>query len=259
MGQHIGHQLGYPRLLACMLVLFAFCGGCQRWNSITARSPGNIEIEILGSDLSNQRAVDMTYWLLPNVGEPTDVKARTKMPIDGWKSNSMLVVLASEPLTLPKRRMGFSKPNDEVLAVLGRETKTRAWILPPLPADATMTPPADSPAALDIDLRNILTRGGWRSYAKPKSIQPFPTDDAGIAALLDRFAVPVDGTLELRRPTEWETQAEFIGTARDEPVRLTIVSRHGENFDPKLAAQCVLLVPFLPLMAISMSSGAPPL
>ena len=221
MGQHIGHQLGYPRLLACMLVLFAFCGGCQRWNSITARSPGNIEIEILGSDLSNQRAVDMTYWLLPNVGEPTDVKARTKMPIDGWKSNSMLVVLASEPLTLPKRRMGFSKPNDEVLAVLGRETKTRAWILPPLPA--------------------------------------FPTDDAGIAALLDRFAVPVDGTLELRRPTEWETQAEFIGTARDEPVRLTIVSRHGENFDPKLAAQSVLLIPFLPLIAISMSSGAPPL
>ena len=253
MGQHIGHQLGYPRLLA-------FCGGCKSWKSITARSPGNIEIEILGSDLSNQRAVGMTYWLLPNVGQPTDLKARTTFPaIDGWKSNSMLVVLASEPLTLPKRRMGFSKPNDEVLAVLGRETKTRAWIIPPLPADATMTPPADSPAALDIDLRNILTRGSWRSYAKPKSIQPFPTDNAGIAALLDRFAVPVDGTLELRRPTEWETQAEFIGTARDEPVRLTIVSRHGENFDPKLAAQSVLLIPFLPLIAISMSSGGPPL
>ncbi len=259
MTQPSGHHLGFQRSLACLLVLLAFCGGCQSWKTTTARSPGNIEIEILGSNLSDRRAVHMTYWLLPNVGEPTDLKARTKATIDGWKSNSMLVVLASEPLTLPKRRMGLSKPNDEVLALLGRETKTRAWIIPPLPTDATMSPPADSPAALEIDLRNILTRGGWRSYAKPKSIQPFPTDDAGIAALLDRFAVPVDGTLELRRPTEWETQAEFIGTARDEPVRLTIVSRHGENFDPKLAARSVLIIPFLPLIAISMSSGGPPL
>ncbi len=234
----------------------ALSTGCKSWSTITAQSPGNPPVEVMGTQLSQVRELSQAYWLIPEVGASTDLRERTDAPLLGWTTNSMLVVVADDPLALTKRKMGRSDASEDILAPLGCDSRIRAWILPPLPSDATLTPSADSPLALQIDVRSVITRPFIARHGKSVSGEPLPTTRTQLAALLDRVAIPVEGTIEIRRPTETETQAEFIGMAKDTPLHLAIASAHGSRFDPQTAARSVLILPFLPIFVISAASGS---
>lgn len=251
------------RLLPVAFVCLLLCSGCRTWSVVTAQGPATPEVQISGTALSSSRELDVAVWAIPNAGQSTDPAVRNSEDAASWKqnllhawtTNSYILVLAMHPIPLPKRTMGFSKSGSEILAPLGRETKVRAWIIPSLPADTEWCEDPNAALTRELDLRRLATRWDMRRYGKPWFHEPFPQTTAEFAVRLDQLAVPIDGTMEIHRTTEWSTHVELLGTAQDKPVQLTIHSRQVEKFDPKLAAQSVIMIPFLPILAISVASG----
>ncbi len=253
--------------ILCLAVLFAtFGSGCKSWDSLTVQAPGSPKVEVLGTPFSDTQSLSLCKWQLPNEGQCIDLKTRlattkeedAKDKLYAWKSNSFLVLIANEPIELPRRKMGFSKAGTDIIVPLGRETKARAWIIPPMPQGSEWTTDKDAPLARQIELRSLLCNWHLRKWRESLSHDAVAQTDAELAARLDELAVPLDGTFEINRTTEWTTTLELIASAEDKPVHLTFLSKHGKNFSPEYAAQTALLFPLLPILALSAASGNAP-
>ena len=197
-------------------------------------------------------------WSIPIVSEPAELESRPKKTLTWYKKNSFLVIIASDPIVLPECDSPTQSHCGELLVQLGRQTNVRAWMVLPLPDDAVEKPSSDSRAASEIDLRHILTYGYLLKFTTPLSGEEFPSTTEGVVERLDRFAVPIEGTLAIERPTNWTTRARLGGCANDEPFQLVIDCSHGSRFDPQGLARGIGLLAILPVLALSTALGGPP-
>ncbi len=251
-------------MLIGIVTMFSACiGGCKSWSTLTVRTADSPEVEVIGTTFSERLTLDFGTWVIPNKGQCLNLKIRHATTIEeakknrlyAWQANAFLVLIASEPIPLPKRTMGLPKTGSGVIAPLGRETKVRMWIVPSLPPDAEWTDQKDAPFARQLELRDSLSQWNLRQWRKSLSNDPVAQTPTELVLRLDELAIPVDGTMEIDRSTEWATTLEVIGTAIDKPVQLTFASRHGQKFSHEAAAQTAILLPLLPFLVFSAVSG----
>ena len=197
----IRRQLVRSTFLGAVCALCLLCVGCQRWQRATVHSEGSDAIEISGTALSQEKELTKWMWSIPIVSEPAELESRPKKTLTWYKKNSFLVIIASDPIVLPECDSPTQSPCGELLVQLGRQTNVRAWMVLPLPDDAVEKPSSDSRAASEIDLRHILTYGYLLKFTTPLSVEEFPSTTEGVVERLDRFAVPIEGTLAIERPT----------------------------------------------------------
>ncbi len=254
----IRRQLVRSTFLGAVCALCLLCVGCQRWQRATVHSEGSDAIEISGTALSQEKELTKWMWSIPIVSEPAELESRPKKTLTWYKKNSFLVIIASDPIVLPECDSPTQSPCGELLVQLGRQTNVRAWMVLPLPDDAVEKPSSDSRAASEIDLRHILTYGYLLKFTTPLSGEEFPSTTEGVVERLDRFAVPIEGTLAIERPTNWTTRARLGGCANDEPFQLVIDCSHGSRFDPQGLARGIGLLAILPVLALSTALGGPP-
>ena len=254
----IRRQLVRSTFLGAVCALCLLCVGCQRWQRATVHSEGSDAIEISGTALSQEKKLTKWMWSIPIVSEPAELEFGPKKTLTWYKKNSFLVIIASEPIVLPECDSPTQSPCGELLVQLGRQTNVRAWMVLPLPDDAVEKPSSDSRAASEIDLRHILTYGYLLKFTTPLSGEEFPSTTEGVVERLDRFAVPIEGTLAIERPTNWTTRARLGGCANDEPFQLVIECSHGSRFDPQGLARGIRLLALLPVLALSTALGGPP-
>ena len=254
----IRRQLARSTFLGAVCALCLLCVGCQRWQRATVHSEGSDAIEISGTALSQEKELTKWMWSIPIVSEPAELESRPKDTLTRFKKNSFLVIIASDPIVLPECDSPTQSPCGELLVQLGRQTNVRAWMVPPLPDDAVKKPSSDSRAASEIDLRHILTYGYLLKFTTPLSGEEFPSTTEGVVERLDRFAVPIEGTLPIERPTNWTTRARLGGCANDEPFQLVIDCSHGSRFDPQGLARGIGLLALLPVLALGTALGGPP-
>ncbi len=254
----IRRQLVRSTFLGAVCALCLLCVGCQRWQRATVHSEGSDAIEISGTALSQEKELTKWMWSIPIVSEPAELESRPKKTLTWYKKNSFLIIIASDPIVLPECDSPTQSPCGELLVQLGRQTNVRAWMVLPLPDDAVEKPSSDSRAASEIDLRHILTYGYLLKFTTPLSGEEFPSTTEGVVERLDRFAVPIEGTLAIERPTNWTTRARLGGCANDEPFQLVIECSHGSRFDPQGLARGIGLLASLPVLALSTALGGPP-
>ena len=254
----IRRQLVRSTFLGAVCALCLLCVGCQRWQRATVHSEGSDAIEISGTALSQEKELTKWMWSIPIVSEPAELESRPKKTLTWYKKNSFLVIIASDPIVLPECDSPTQSPCGELLVQLGRQTNVRAWMVLPLPDDAVEKPSSDSRAASEIDLRHILTYGYLLKFTTPLSGEEFPSTTEGVVERLDRFAIPIEGTLAIERPTNWTTRARLGGCANDEPFQLVIECSHGSRFNPQGLARGIGLLAILPVLALSTALGGPP-
>ena len=254
----IRRQLVRSTFLGAVCALCLLCVGCQRWQRATVHSEGSDAIEISGTALSQEKKLTKWMWSIPIVSEPAELESRPKKTLTWYKKNSFLIIIASDPIVLPECDSPTQSPCGELLVQLGRQTNVRAWMVLPLPDDAVKNPSSDSRAASEIDLRHILTYGYLLKFTTPLSGEEFPSTTEGVVERLDRFAVPIEGTLAIERPTNWTTRARLGGCANDEPFQLVIDCSHGSRFDPQGLARGIGLLAILPVLALGTALGGPP-
>ena len=254
----IRRQLVRSTFLGAVCALCLLCVGCQPWQRATVHSEGNDAIEISGTALSQEKELTKWMWSVPIVSEPAELESRPKDTLTRYKKNSFLVIIASDPIVLPECDSPTQSPCGELLVQLGRQTNVRAWMVLPLPDDAVEKPSSDSRAASEIDLRHILTYGYLLKFTTPLSGEEFPSTTEGVVERLDRFAVPIEGTLAIERPTNWTTRVRLGGCANDEPFQLVIDCSHGSRFDPQGLARGIGLLAILPVLALGTALGGPP-
>lgn len=254
----IRRQLVRSTFLGAVCALCLLCVGCQRWQRATVHSEGSDAIEISGTALSQEKELTKWMWSIPIVSEPAELESRPKDTLTRYKKNSFLVIIASDPIVLPECDSPTQSHCGELLVQLGRQTNVRAWMVLPLPDDAVEKPSSDSRAASEIDLRHILTYGYLLKFTTPLSGEEFPSTTEGVVERLDRFAVPIEGTLAIERPTNWTTRARLGGCANDEPFQLVIDCSHGSRFDPQGLARGIGLLAILPVLALGTALGGPP-